>query len=287
MARRYGSRGIGDYIPKSGEARALVEVKGRVGAKGAGMRRRRSGLFSHKNPNMEWSLMKTYDLQEEPDANALRYIMPLRANAVQNRPTRVLSWNPAYPGEAAGTAITVQDLNARLHRMIVELGLCAQVDWQIGPVGSIAQRSSASARNSYSLEVNALAAGAFDESVIMGATSHYEGIFVQWWWVYETQEEASLTAASNLNPFSADEFTKNRFIFDSGLECVSIGKPMVKRWDKKFPGRGLSMSQGDRETWQVSLYLRVQANKEADTPDPRQPAIGYTFGVARAQYLMS
>lgn len=42
---RYGNRGIGDFIPRRGEARALVEVKGSVGAKGSRMRSRR-GRFN-------------------------------------------------------------------------------------------------------------------------------------------------------------------------------------------------------------------------------------------------
>lgn len=41
---RYGRRGIGDLIPTSGEGRALVEVKGRVGGKGGRMAYRRNSF---------------------------------------------------------------------------------------------------------------------------------------------------------------------------------------------------------------------------------------------------
>jgi len=59
-------RGIGDYIPASGEARALVEVKGRVGGKGAGMRRR--------SRRSSFSSLRKVPKGREPD-----YVIPLAA----------------------------------------------------------------------------------------------------------------------------------------------------------------------------------------------------------------
>jgi len=59
-------RGIGDYIPPSGEARALVEVKGRVGGKGAGMRRR--------SRRSNFSSLRKVPKGREPD-----YVIPLAA----------------------------------------------------------------------------------------------------------------------------------------------------------------------------------------------------------------
>jgi len=59
-------RGIGDYIPASGEARALVEVKGRVGGKGAGMRRR--------SRRSNFSSLRKVPKGREPD-----YVIPLAA----------------------------------------------------------------------------------------------------------------------------------------------------------------------------------------------------------------
>jgi len=69
MGRYSRGSGIGDLIPASGEGRALVEVKGRIGGKGAGMRRRSYGSRARRfeNPvNYLWWQPNT-ETEQAPD----------------------------------------------------------------------------------------------------------------------------------------------------------------------------------------------------------------------------
>lgn len=83
-------RGIGDYIPASGEARALVEVKGRVGGKGAGMRRTRRSKFSN--------------LRKMPKGREADWVIPLGRgiNPVQSAGDQ-LHFEQITPGAVTGT----------------------------------------------------------------------------------------------------------------------------------------------------------------------------------------
>lgn len=85
-------RGITDWFPTSGEARGLVEVKGRVGGKGGRMRRRKFRRFGPKKKTfwVPWMLSSTYGV----DYNA--ELIPANHQTVAQ-----LAFNPFYADESA------------------------------------------------------------------------------------------------------------------------------------------------------------------------------------------
>jgi len=69
-SRRYGSRGIGDLIPASGEGRALVEVKGQIGRSKGTMKPRYSSRSTPRVPTatVPWTGYATIQSQSIPNA---------------------------------------------------------------------------------------------------------------------------------------------------------------------------------------------------------------------------
>lgn len=93
----YGRRGIGDWIPKSGEGRALVEVKGRVGMKGR--RYGRGGKWSRMRRGIQRGKKPVWGIPTSPGG----FLTPSTFEFQPHMHYHVgaNSWNPLSPNAGA------------------------------------------------------------------------------------------------------------------------------------------------------------------------------------------
>lgn len=94
---------------------------------------------------------------------------------------------------------------------------------------------------------------------LQGAQSWAEGVPVAWALMYETATDASLALSSvfggTFDPYSPASNTKNKRIFAQGVLTPSVYSPKTITIDKRFPGKGVRLSNGDREIYQVTLAI--------------------------------
>ena len=126
-----------------------------------------------------------------------------------------------------------------------------------------------------------LVSGDLDNSQLVGPTSFMEGIPLNLALIYETFSEAQ----QDITVFLEEPFVvgnvRNKRIFWQKLICPTLYRPSMVNIDKTFAGRGVRLSKGEREIYQVSLI----AWSYSDMGTVIKPAVTFVSGTQRALYF--
>lgn len=274
MARRMD---IKDWIPARGEAEVGMKLKGSYGGKmrSRGFRRRKA--WTNNNPQVLWSNALTE--LETSGTDGLRWMNYVMKYGNLVTPThftavRVMTVNPNTPTLALGGEPQVEDEQAQLnvHRVIFDATIYPAVT-SLRVNGNLltatevqrddipmypGQTTGNTGLNGYLLN------GSLADGVTgFGSQSWFEGQPLNWALMYEEYAQATeaLDASSAGNPSnafdptSAAEWSKNRRIFRQGTLVTSVHQPVRLKFDKRFPGRGLQLTYGDRQIYQLTLAI--------------------------------
>lgn len=250
------NRGIGDYIPRSGEARALVEVKGKVGSKMAFNRRRARNSIKNE----------AYDMRNATFANAnwdenQPNLIWRGNNADASGITRLLTINESEVGSGEGNP------DGFVKRLDYEIAFLAgigngringtQATWNQAARDDIPSTSEGFTEASG--YTGALLSGTIDNSALIGPTSQAEGLPVRLWLMYETLSQAAQDPNTEYGSLDSVLSDRNRTVFWSTIIVPTLYSPKVVRIHKRFPGRGVKLSAGQREVSQITLACQGYA----------------------------
>lgn len=240
-----------DWFPTSGEARGLVEIKGRVGGKGASRMRR----FKKRGmpPNMKSAQMALANVNWEMDKPNLIW----RGNAVDAPVTkRLLTVAGGSLGEGeAQPSVVVKKLMLELSFM-AGIGK-ARVNGTLSDNGAavrddIPQPGIGIDSSGYT---GALLSGTIDNTALDGPTSWVEGLPFNLWLGYETASESAEDPDTYYGTFSQLTQQRNKTVFWSRHCCPTAYNPTIVRLTKTFPGRGVRLSNaGKRELGAITLF---------------------------------
>lgn len=258
MARRFRGRGIGDLIPTSGEGRALVEVKGRVGGKGGGMGMRRRRFFrnSIRNPAAE--------LHGWPLANI--NWSPTNINLVW-RPTNVDAVGVQRICQVTATDLggNEEDPEVFVKRLQFDAHFIAGIgrgringgdiqNWE-GAVRDDIPATSEGWPDTTGY-TGPLLSGTINTSTMIGPTSQAEGLPFNLALTYEdVNDSTSDPAALYENVWDDINGPRNKRYYWSRQYCPTLYNPAHVRINKVFPGRGVRLSVGKREISALSLII--------------------------------
>lgn len=274
MARRMD---IKDWIPARGEAEVGMKLKGSYGGKmrSRGFRRRKA--WTNSNPQVLWSNALTE--LETGGSDGLRwmnYVMKYGNLVTPSHfvATRVMKINPNVPALALGNEPDADDDQHQLnvHRVIFDAtiypavtslringNLLTATETQRDDIPMYpGQLGSNTGLNGYLLN-GTLA----DGSTGFGSQSWFEGQPLNWALMYEEYPQSvdalDASVASNadnaFDPTGSFEWTKNKRIFRQGHLVTSVHQPARLKIDKRFPGRGLQLTYGDRQIYQLTLAI--------------------------------
>jgi len=284
MPRRQ-NRGFGDFpIPARGEARVLAEVKGSYGSKGAGMRRRGYRKGAAGGPKSLWAqanLENVNWINNTEEGNASGLLNGSGTQAIQ----RVMTINPGSL-DADGTGDSDVERQAYVKRIIFKASMHAVLanlrvngssevalntirDDIPGPGGLMGDDSG---------YTGYLLAGGINDSVSYWGPSAWEGIPITWWLIYETWKEAQDDISNYFDGFAKETYIKNRRVFAQGMLAPALTRPVMFSLDKRFPGRGVQLNNGDRDTWQISLLMQVAGGSG------QEDRVGFQVGERRVMY---
>lgn len=258
----YRRRGIGDFIPTSGEGRALVEVKGRVGGKGRNMRR--GFKKGSKKPyaelkawtatfdNVNWGLFqpcKISDALDGPGGGAMQ---------------RFCHWSAESLGaDELGQSIFIKRLRfkAGVHSGI---GQGFAVGSRVRFTGSVRDDIPAPGPvfNGVSLDgalLDGNPTGITGTPPLQGVQSWMEGHTLAWFLMYEDQASAGqpLDTAFPDGAGGSNLLARNKTIFWQGQTVSAAYCPTQLVFDKRFPGNGVRIGAGSRDIFQVTLAYQV------------------------------
>lgn len=176
-------------------------------------------------------------------------------------PQRIMWWNPVSPSVVNSDSVNTitANLTARLRRIIFQQNLWAIVTRYGATGGTFASVATTRQTNPYYGEggtSGAVLEGGISNTFDQATISHLEGVPVHWALLYETDEEAGQPLATTFSFSSASELVRNRKVFAQGGFVVNLANPRTFKLDKKF-GRGITLSSGDRQTWQVTLAMFI------------------------------
>lgn len=240
-----------DWFPTSGEARGLIEVKGRVGGKGGNMRsryRRRGPAPNLKMAplilnNASWDYNQPNLIWRGSAGDAFNVTRLMNANATN------LGGNEGQPTAFVKKLIIEAVFMAGIGKARVDGTLSDNTQ---GVRDDIPQPGIMGDTNGYT---GALLSGTIDNSALVGPTSWMEGVPANLFLAYESIDQAAEDPNTLYGSFSSSMQTRNKQIFWSKQICPTAYRPEKVRISKVFPGRGLRLSQGAREIETVALIL--------------------------------
>ena len=260
----YRKRGLGDWIPTSGEGRALLEVKGRVGGKGAGMRRSyrssRRGYGGEQKSKYKWSRPVPANVNWQFDTGNGAWGIWTINDTPFGAPRRVLTIT------SGDTSVDDPNASVYVKRLIFDLGFHANIT-KVRTAGGIVNFDK-TARDD-------IPPGAYFDGTTPGgilldgdfatddtryaAQSYMEGLTICWALIYEDSSQAdqplNLSEGGWFDPNAPQLVEKNMNIFQRGSFQVALYKPHMLRIRKSFTGRGVQLLPGSREVKQISLVM--------------------------------
>lgn len=286
----YRRRGIGDLIPTSGEGRALVEVKGRVGGKGARMRR------SFRNSNYKYRRERDRYKWSRPLPTNVNWHYELAEGAwgiwgqpgdayTGFNPTRIFTINVEdESGDAANGSMFVK-------RVILDLGVHCAITKYMGASGRLdfdrAARDDLPAPGVFinTTPNGTLLDGDYGTDGRISPQSWIEGYTICWALMYEDSKQASSIFAFGeggyFDPNLPEFYEKNDVIFARGTTQVSAYRPGRIRVNKSFTGRGVQLLPGYRKVNQITFAMWGWAPGGTTI----KSGIGIVPADARYQYL--
>lgn len=247
-------KGWTDWIPRSGEGRALVEVKGRVGGKGAGMRRNFRGRKAVRN----YSQLK---------------FAPMNFNNVSWTFDKVnLLWRPNTASDSAVQRVFTFSFDTPLSDELTREVFVKQIEIDLmfmtvvghSRIGGVLSDFSGAQRDDIPFPgmtdvtggyTGALMGGTWNEGSLQGPSSAHEGMPFSWALIYQDGPDSDAAIGDVFAAGNVNTFTRGKQIFDSGTLCPTLYAPSRLKVTKRFTGRGVRLSNGTREIASISLIV--------------------------------
>lgn len=210
-----------------------------------------------------------------------------------DQPARLLKWNPFTPNVVRSVGVDNEDAQEKafLKRLIIKIPVLAQVQYMVAagdqgpafettrddiPFTGTGGLSAEPTVSGYLLN------GGIGNNQTFGSMSWAEGIPLNWALIYETFQESQVELyQTDYLPATPDNSLQNRREFMRGVTVPTVYKPGSITIDKTFPGRGVMLANGDRQTFQVSLAVWMPTSNYGTG---QTPSVGVYFAQARAKY---
>lgn len=238
---------------------------------------RRGRAWKNANPQVLWS--NALSELETAGTDGMRWMNYVQKYGNLVTPThfvadRLMVINPTVPNLALGNETVAEDEQVQMavHRVIVDMtiypavtslringNLLTATETQRDDIPMYpGQTTGNTGLNGYLLNGSIA-----DGPTGFGSQSWFEGQPLNWALMYEEYPQAGQALDASIatnpdiafDPSTAVEWTKNRRVFRQGHLVTSVHQPARLKIDKRFPGRGLQLTYGDRQIYQLTLAI--------------------------------